>query len=78
MKEWEGVAKNVSFGDLPNLDYIPRILDQILLGEDRSLGLTRRPRGVDEESRSCRFPPGEDVQKREDGNNFSSEKGILY
>jgi hypothetical protein len=57
MKKWKGVAENVSFGDLPNLDDIPRILDQILLGEDRSLGLTRRPRGVDEESRIVEVSP---------------------
>ena len=51
MKEREGVAKSVSLGDLPNLDDIPGILDQVLLGEDRPFGLTGRPGGIDEDGR---------------------------
>ena len=51
MKEREGVAENVSLGDLPNLDDIPGILDQVLLGEDRSFGLTGRSGGINEDGR---------------------------
>jgi len=57
MKERKGVAENISLGDLPNLDDIPGIVDQILLGDNRSLGLTGRSRGVDEESRIVEVSP---------------------
>ena len=51
MKERKGMAENILFCDLPPMDNVPCILDQVLLGEDRSFGLARRPRGVDEEGR---------------------------
>ena len=58
MKERKGVAENVSLGDLPNLDDILGIPDQILLGEDRSLGLAGRSRGVDKKSRIVEVSSG--------------------
>ncbi len=43
------MAKDVSFGNLPGMNDVFCVLNQILPGEDRTFGLARRPGGVDED-----------------------------
>ena len=49
MKQGKGMAKAISFGNLPGMNDVLCVLNQILLGEDRAFGLARRPGGVDED-----------------------------
>jgi hypothetical protein len=51
MKERKGMAKDILFGDLPDVDNIFRVLYQVPLGEDGSLGVTRRPGRINKKGR---------------------------
>ena len=51
MKQGKGMAKDISFGNLPGMNDVLCILNQILLGEDRTFGVARCPGGVDKDSR---------------------------
>ena len=51
MEERKGMAEGIPFGDLPDMDDVLCILDQVLLSEDCSFRLTRRPGGVDKKGR---------------------------
>src|SRR3972149_6244581 len=51
MKEWKGMAKDILFGDLPDMDNIFCVLNEIPLGEDGSFWLARGPGGINKKGR---------------------------
>lgn len=51
MEQWKGMAENICFRHLPNLDDVPCVLDQVLLSKNRPFGLARRSGGIDEHGR---------------------------
>jgi hypothetical protein len=51
MKERKGMEENILLRDLPDLDDVPGVLNQVLLGENRPFGMARRSRGIDEHGR---------------------------
>jgi hypothetical protein len=51
MEQWKGMAENICFRHLPDLDDVLCILDQIPLSKNRPFGLARRSGGIDEHGR---------------------------
>ena len=49
MKEWKCVAENILFSDLPDMDDVLCVLDQVLLGKNRPFRLACGAGGLDEE-----------------------------